>query len=127
MAKLISGTRIYGNATIDSNVIMGGATVYQGVQVYRPTANVAVTANVGISRVLLAPTGTIISFGANVTLPNTTVNGTIIAISSNVATTLATQAPWLSSISPFGNIQLTAGNGASFYYDSTDNRWFRVS
>ena len=126
MAKLISGTRVYGNATIDGNLTVGGATVYQGVQVYRPTANIAVTANVNVSRVLLVPTGTIISFGANVTLPNTIVNGTTVNISSNVATTLATQAPWLSSISPFGNVQLTAGSSASYYYDSTDNRWFKV-
>ncbi len=126
MAKLNSGTRIYGNATIDSNLTVGGATVYQGVQVLRPTANIAVTANVNVSRVLLAPRGTIVSFGANVTLPNTIVNGTTVNISSNVATTLATQAPWLSSISPFGNVQLTAGSSTSYYYDSTDNRWFKV-
>ena len=126
MAKLISGTRVYGTATIDSNLTVGGATVYQGVQVYRPTANIAVTANINVSRVLLAPTGTIVSFGANVTLPNTIVNGTTVNISSNVATTLATQAPWLSCISPFGNVQLTAGSSTSYYYDSTDNRWFKV-
>lgn len=112
--------------TVSGNLVTGGAKVEQGVQVYRPTANVAVSANVNVSRVLLAPTGTIISFGANVTLPNTTVNGTTIDISSNVATTLAVQAPWLSSISPFGNVQLTAGSSSRYYYDSTDNRWFKV-
>ena len=117
---------ISGTSTLSGNLVTGGAKADQGVQVYRPTANVAVTANVNVSRVLLAPTGTIISFGANVTLPNITVNGTTVDISSNVATTLAVQAPWLSSISPFGNVQLTAGSSARYFYDSTDNRWFKV-
>jgi hypothetical protein len=57
---------------------------------------------VNVSRVLIAPTNTIVSFGAIVTLPNTTVNGTTVDISSNVATTLQPVAPWLSSIDPVG-------------------------
>jgi hypothetical protein len=115
-----------GTSTLSGNLVTVGAKAEQGVQIYRPTANVAVTANVNVSRVLLAPTGTIISFGANVTLPNTTVNGTTVDISSNVATTLAVQAPWLSSISPFGNVQLTAGSSARYFYNSSDNKWFKV-
>jgi len=115
-----------GTSTLSGNLVTGGAKVEQGIQVYRPTANVAVTANVNVSRVLLAPTGTIISFGAYVTLPNTTVNGTTIDISSNVATTLAPTAPWLTSIDPSGNVQLTAGSSARYFYNSSDNKWFKV-
>lgn len=124
--NVLASSAVLTIATINGNLITGGAKVEQGTQVYRPTANVAITANVNVSRVLIAPTGTIVSFGANVTLPNTTVNGTTVDISSNVATTLAAQAPWLSSISPFGNVQLTAGSSARFFYNSTDNRWFKV-
>ena len=122
----VSGNVLATGLSVFGNLVTSGAKAEQGVQIYRPTANVAVTANVTVSRVLLAPTGTVISFGANVTLPNTTVNGTTVDISSNVATTLAVQAPWLSSISPFGNVQLTAGSSARYFYDSTDNRWFKV-
>jgi hypothetical protein len=117
---------VSGTSTLSGNLVTGGAKAEQGLQVYRPTANVAVTANVNVSRVLLAPTGTIISFGAYVTLPNTTVNGTTIDISSNVATTLAPTAPWLTSIDPSGNVQLTAGSSARYFYNSTDLRWFKV-
>ena len=124
--NILASGAVLATATINGNLVTGGAKAEQGIQVYRSTANVDVTANVNVSRVLLAPTGTIVSFGANVTLPNTTVNGTTVDISANVATTLAVQAPWLSSISPFGNVQLTAGSSARYFYDSTDNRWFKV-
>lgn len=95
-------------------------------QIFKPTANVAVTANVGQSRVLLAPTGTIISFGANITLPNATVEGTLISISSNVATSLAVTPQWITTVDPAGNVQLGAGNSVSFLYHVTDNKWFKL-
>lgn len=97
------------------------------IQQYKPTANIAVTANVGVNTVLLTPTGTIVSFGANVTLPNTTVDGTTIKITSNVAVAqLAVTAPWLSSVSPFGNVTLTAGTSADFVYVNADNKWYKT-
>lgn len=98
------------------------------IQQLKPTGNVAVTANVGVDRLLLTPTGTVISFGANVTLPNTTANGTTIDISSNIAVSqLAIQAPWTSSISPFGNVTLsTAGSTVQYVYVTADNRWYRT-
>ena len=119
--NVLASGAILTTATINGNLVTGGAKA-----VYKPTANVAVTANVNVSRVLIAPTGTIISFGAIVTLPNTTVNGTTVDISSNVATTLQPVAPWLTSINPAGNVQLTAGSSARYFYYSTDNTWFKV-
>ena len=124
--NVLASGAVLSTASINGNLVTGGAKVEQGLQVYKPTANVAVTANVNVSRVLLAPTGAIISFGAIVTLPNTTVNGTTVDISSNVATTLQPTAPWLSSIDPAGNVQLTAGSSVRYFYYSTDNKWFKV-
>jgi hypothetical protein len=113
--------------TVTIQDLLRNYTIAETLQVYKPTANVDITANVTVSRVLLTPTNTIVGiFGANVTLPNTTVNGTTIDISSNVATTLAVQAPWLSSISPFGNVQLTAGSSARYFYYSPDSKWYKV-
>ena len=122
----VSGNVLATGLSVFGNLVTGGAKAEQGLQVYKPTANVAVTANVNVSRVLIAPTGTIISFGAIVTLPNTTVNGTTVDISSNVATTLQPVAPWLTSIDPAGNVQLTAGSSARYFYYSTDNKWYKV-
>ena len=124
--NVLASGAVLSTASINGNLVTGGAKAEQGLQVYKPTANVAVTANVNVSRVLLAPTGTVISFGAIVTLPNTTVNGTTVDISSNVATTLQPTAPWLSSIDPAGNVQLTAGSSVRYFYYSTDNKWFKV-
>jgi hypothetical protein len=96
-------------------------------QIYKPTANVAVTGNIGINKLLLAPTGTIVSFGANVTLPNTRVNGTTFAISSNVAVSgLAVTASWTSSVNPFGNVTLTAGQSVEYTYVSADDQWYKT-
>jgi len=116
---------VSGTSTLSGNLVTVGAKAEQGLQVYKPTANVAITANVNVSRVLIAPIATI-SFGAIVTLPNTTVNGTTIDISSNVATTLQPVAPWLSSIDPSGNVTLAAGSSARYFYYSSDNTWFKV-
>lgn len=97
------------------------------VQQYKPTANIAVTANVGVKTVLLTPTGAVISFGANVTLPNTRVNGTEVKITSNIAVSqLAVTAPWLSSIDPFGNVSMTAGSSVEFMYVTADNKWYKT-
>ena len=123
--NVLASSAVLTTATINGNLVTGGAKAEQGLQVYKPTANVAITANVNVSRVLIAPIATI-SFGTIVTLPNTTVNGTTIDISSNVATTLQPVAPWLTSINPAGNVQLTAGSSARYFYYSTDNTWFKV-
>ena len=123
--NVLASSAVLTTATINGNLVTGGAKAEQGLQVYKPTANVAITANVNVSRVLIAPIATI-SFGTIVTLPNTTVNGTTVDISSNVATTLQPVAPWLTSIDPAGNVQLTAGSSARYFYYSTDNTWFKV-
>jgi len=123
--NVLASGAVLATATINGDLVTGGAKAEQGLQVYNPTANVAITANVNVSRVLIAPIATI-SFGTIVTLPNTTVNGTTIDISSNVATTLQPVAPWLTSINPAGNVQLTAGSSARYFYYSTDNTWFKV-
>ena len=99
------------------------APVYQ---YYNPSGNVAITANVNVNRVILAPVGTI-SFGAKVTLPNAKVDGTTISISSNVGTTLGIVAPWLTSINPSANVQLSAGSSATYLYRSADNNWYKVN
>ena len=110
------------------NVTVGGALVNTGYQISAPTANVAVTVASNKNTLLLTPTGTIVSFGANVSLPNVAVDGTVVSISSNVAVEqLAVTPPWLSTISPnSGNITLTAGNSVEYIYVLTDNKWYKI-
>lgn len=112
------------------NLVIAGGMVQSGYQIFKPTANVAIQANVSVSRVVLAPTpaGGIVSFFADITLPNVKVDGTLISISSNVAVnTLRVLPNWNTTVSPSSNITLTAGSVASFLYHSTDNKWFKVA
>jgi hypothetical protein len=117
--------------TISGNLVTGGAIVEAGYRQLKPTANVAVTANVGISRVLLHPTGTIVSFGANVTLPNTQVDGTIVSISSNVTiASLDVRPAWngVVAVSPLGNVtSVTAGTVNRFIYIAADKVWYKIA
>ena len=129
---LAAGTYVFEFSTYNNGSAVAIQDVFRDykqtlIQQYKPTANVALTANVGVNTLLITPTGTLVSFGANVTLPNTTVDGTTIKITSNIAVSqLATQAPWLSSVSPFGNVTLTAGASAEFVYVTADNKWYKT-
>jgi hypothetical protein len=127
----IANVTITGNVTLVNPLTVlavSGAISESGYQQYKPTANIAVTANVNVRRVLLNPVGTVVSFGANVTLPNNVVDGTMMSITSNIAVSqLAVTAPWITSVSPFGNITLSAGSGATYLYVSADKIWYKVA
>jgi hypothetical protein len=116
-----------GNIITTGNLITAGGRIDSGYQFYSPTANIAVTANVNVSRVILAPTGTIISFGANVRLPAGNVDAKVITVSSNVTIAqLAVYGPVGTSVSPGGNITLGAGNVAQYFYHSATTKWYKV-
>jgi hypothetical protein len=99
------------------------------VQRLSPTANVAITANIGTDRLLVTPTpsGGITSFFLDVTLPNVRTNGATISISSNVAVgTFRALPSYTSTISPSANTTIAAGSSISYVYMSVDNVWYRV-
>ena len=108
-----------------------GAQVETGYTQFKPVANVAITIQPGINRLLLHPTGTIISFGANVTLPNTQTDGTIVSISSNVTIAqLSVQPNWngVVKVSPFGNTgPVTSGTVNRFMYIAADKIWYKIA
>jgi hypothetical protein len=117
--------------TVSGNIVTTGAHIETGYRQLKPTANIAVTANVGINRLLLHPTGTIVSFGANVTLPNTQVDGTIVSISSNVTiSSLAVTPNWngVVTVSPFGNTSsVLAGTVSRYMYIAADYQWYKIA
>lgn len=115
---------------VSGNVFFGGAMIESGYQQYKPTGNVKVTANVNVTRILLHPYGTIVSFGANVGLPNTSVDGTVVSISSNV--TIAQLATFTSNtaqtISPYGNTgPVTVGTVNKFMFIAADKTWYKIA
>jgi hypothetical protein len=92
---------------------------------------VFIQANVTVSRVILAPiSSALVSFYANVTLPNTAVDGTVVSISSNSAIQFfSVMAPYPDSgrkLTPQGNVALAAGDKAEYLYRSADNTWYKV-
>jgi hypothetical protein len=100
----------------------------QITDIVNPTANVAITANIGTSRLHIAPTGAIVSFGTIVTLPNANIHATTVSISSNVAVSALQVVPSLgTTLDPSGNVTLSAGTTASYYYDSTSAKWYKIS
>lgn len=100
------------------------------LQHYLPTANLAITANVHTTHVLITPTPAVppVSFWADVKLPNANVDGTVISISSNVAVeTFRVLSPWVSVTAPESNIALVTDTKVSYVYSSTVSEWFRIS
>jgi len=124
--NVLAAGAVLSTLTVNGNVTLAGGQRDTGYQFSAPTANVAVTALPGKSRLVLTPIATI-SFGANVTLPGGNVDGTTFSISSNVATTLAVYGQVGTRVSPGANVQLTAGTSASYLYYATDTTWYKIS
>ena len=121
---------VLGTTTINGNLVTGAAHVEPGYQQVKPTANVAVTVSSLVNRVLIHPTGSIISFGANVTLPNVQVDGTLINISSNVTIAqLDVRPSWngVVAVSPSGNATVTAGSNTRYMYIAADFTWYKIA
>ena len=119
-----------GTTTLNGNLVTGATHVETGYQQVKPTANVAVTVSHLVNRVLIHPTGTIVSFGANVTLPNVQVDGTIVNISSNVTiASLDVRSGYngVVAVSPFGNATVTAGSNTRYMYIAADFTWYKIA
>ena len=115
--------------TVNGNLSSTATHVETGYQQSKPTANVAITVNANVNRVLIHPTGTITDFGANVTLPNVQVDGTIINISSNVnIVALDVRPNWngVVAVSPSGNAAVTAGSNTRYMYIAADYVWYKI-
>jgi hypothetical protein len=116
--------------TVNGTTTRAGATVDSSYQIYKPTANVSIQANVDVSRVIVAPTpaGSISSFWTDVILPNVSTDGHTITVSSNVRIeTFRVLSPWVGyTIDTGANVTLANNTPATFIFHSTENKWFRV-
>ena len=119
-----------------SSITNTGVQIETGYQQIKPTtANVAnVSISSTVNRVLIHPTNLLSafggSFGANLILPNTQVDGTIISISSNVTmASLSVITPWVgTSVSPAGNTASVApGIVSRFMFINADKVWYKIA
>jgi hypothetical protein len=118
------------NAEIRGTLATGGAKVDTGYQIYKPTGNVSIQANVDVSRVIVAatPSGGISDFYVAVTLPNVAVDGKLLSITSNTAVaSFRVLTPWVGyTVDSGANVALTAGSTVNYLFHSIDNKWFKV-
>jgi hypothetical protein len=116
--------------TVNGTTTRAGATVDSSYQIYKPTANVSIQANVNVSRVIIAPTpaGSINSFWTDVILPNVSTDGHTITVSSNVRIeTFRVLSPWVGyTVDTGANVTLANNTPATFMFHSTENKWFKV-
>ncbi len=126
-----ASTGAFTTLSASGTATLAGSIVTTGLQHYYPTANVAITGNVGVSRILVTPTTdpAPVSFFVDVTLPNVTTDGTVLSISSNVAVNeLRTLSPWVgTTVSPSANVSLTAGSQAQYLYRSAESKWYKIA
>jgi hypothetical protein len=124
-----TGNVLAAGAVINALTVTG-AKVESGYQIYNPTANVSIQANVDVSRVIVAatPSGGISDFYVAVTLPNVAIDGKLISINSNTAVaSFRVLTPWVGyTVDSGANVALAAGSTVNYLFHSTDNKWFKV-
>ena len=115
----------------------GGTTIaiedvfntYQSIpyQYYAPSGNVFLTANVGVSRFILDPVTPTVSLYANITLPAANLDAKTITISSTQTVQFLSVMPNTgTTISNPGNITLSAGTAATYFYHASDTKWYKI-
>ena len=112
-------TKFYGN------VIRAAGFVDQGYQYSAPSTNFWTVITTGKSRMIFDPTTTIAT--GVVTLPNCSVDGTILSIHSTAAITSFTANTQQAgtTITP-AVTTLAAGTGIEYFYHQTENKWYKI-
>ena len=114
------------NTVTTGTLTSTGSRVDASFQYNAPTTNFYYTVNSNVYRFVLDPTGAITN--GTVVLPVTTVNGTIIRVSSTqTVTNLQTLPGAGATLVPSANVTLTGGTCVEYLYHSTESKWYKVS
>lgn len=118
-----------GGTSIIGNLYTGGARVTGGYQLSQAAANVNITIGTTVERLIITPTNVIttIPFGAVVTLPGSNVDGTTVSISANASTVIQPVASPGTTLSPSGNVTLSAGGVTTFFYHASETKWYKIA
>jgi hypothetical protein len=115
------------NPKVLGNTITTGGFVDQGYQyLSNPSAGFWSNLSTGKSRLIIDATGTITS--GNVTLPNVTVDGTIVSIHSTATvTTFGANTVQAGVVMRANNtFTLSAGTGVDYFYHLSENTWYKI-
>jgi len=117
MAKLLSGTRIYGSATIDTTLSLGTSAIFSGST--SGTTTLLATATAGTTTLTLpAATDTLVGKATTDTLTNKTLTGAVMNGTLG-ATTPSTVAATSISVSGTLGVSETGGAGSRLQITST--------
>jgi hypothetical protein len=107
------------------NVTHSAAFVDQGYQFVVPTTGFWANINPGKSRIIFNPASTLATGG--VTLPNVTVDGTIVSVHSSQTVTAFSANTLQSGTTIVGTVStISAGTGIDFFYHQTENKWYKI-
>ena len=107
------------------NVTHSAAFVDQGYQFVVPTTGFWSNITPGKSRIIFNPAGTLANGG--VTLPNVTVDGTIVSIHSSQTITAFTANTLQSGTTIVPTIStIAAGTGVDYFYHAIENKWYKI-
>ena len=99
MAKLLSGTRVYGTANVDSVLVVGNITPV--VSVSNTTGSLVVTGGVGISGNVYSGNHVITGTGSGITFVDGTIQTTAEMIYSKIAEMLDAPTDSVTQFQPF--------------------------
>lgn len=135
----ISGNYIFEFGSIDTGATyqivdllrnrstQAGGQVVTGYQYLgSPSTNFWANISTNKSRLIIDPTTTLAA--GNVTLPNVTVDGTIISVHSTAQITTfgANSRQTGTVVKPSATFTLSAGTGAEYFYHAVENTWYKI-
>ena len=128
LKSALTGTDLNNESlSISGSFGTGGAISDMGYQ-YLETPSTGFWANIltGKSRLIIDPTATLAA--GNVTLPNVSVDGTVISIHSSTTITAfgANTVQSGTTIKPNSGYTLAAGSGVTYMYLAQKNIWYKI-
>lgn len=116
---------ITGDFTITGNVTRGGATIDTGYQYSAATANFNDTVGASVSRVIYNPAGTLAT--GTLTLPAGNVEAKVVTVSSTQTITAFRVLPSVgTTLVPSANVTLSAGTSVSYFYHTSETKWYKI-
>jgi hypothetical protein len=114
------------SAKFFGNVVRSAGFADQGYQYSAPSTSFYTIINPGKSRMIFDPTTTIAQ--GNVTLPNCTVDGTVVSIHSTQTITLfgANSLQSGTTFAPSFTGPISAGTGIEYFYHANENKWYKI-
>lgn len=116
----------FNDTTIGGNLTIAGGRRDTGyLYVSAPASDFTTQANVGVSRVIFDPSGTLAK--GTLTLPAGNVEAAVVQVSSTATiTAFAVKGYGNVIVKPSANITLTAGTGVEYFYKASEWTWYKT-